>query len=286
MGDLVTTRFLSLMLLKAPPGEVAPPRWDEVWGPPAPRHAGAALKPAPGRQAGSPAIRSLHVHDDRHVLVGHGDWDVNDGSTGLVTFDPVTRTSEVHGTYPTEAFTAFRTIGETTYALFTDPTGFWEPTLPYAMYPVSDTSPGMIDAIHVFDIVEHDGLLWVGGSTHGPQGSGQAAAWWSDDQGASWTKTIPTGIVGDYERIYRLGVVGGRLYALLNWSLWAADNGKFYVWDSASQSWSPSPYPGPDPVSPTPAPPYPVPRGAVTARTSTHWILGTRTGDLYTLPIT
>lgn len=283
----MTTRFLSHMFLKAPPGEVAPPRWNEVWGPPAPRHAGAALKPAPGRQAGLPAIQSLHVYDDRHVLVGHGDWTTNDGPTGLVTFDPVTRTSEVHGTYPTEAFITFRTIGGTTYALFVDPVGYSEPAQPYVTYPVSDTPPGVIDAIHVFDIAEHEGRLWVSGSTHGPQGSGQGAAWWSDDQGATWTKTLLTGVVGDFERVYRIGVIGGRLYAILNgagWS-WSAGNGKFYVWDSASQSWSPSSHPGPDPVSTPPVPPFPRPFGAVTTKTSTHWVMGTTTGDIYTKEI-
>lgn len=273
------------MMLKAPAGEVSPYRWHEVWGQPVPRHAGAALKPGPGREEGSPQIHSLHVHDDRHVLVGYGDPNMNDGPTGLVTFDPVTRTSEVHGTYPTEAFTTFRTIAETTYALFMDPIGFWEPTLPYATYPVSDTPPSMIDAIHVFDIAEHDGRLWVCGSSHGPQGSGQAAAWWSDDQGATWTKTLPTGIVGDYERVHRLAVIGGRLYALLDWGLWSPYNDKFYVWDSASQSWSPSPYPGPDPVSSSPAPPFPLLSEAVTAKTSTHWVMGTTTGDIYTKEI-
>lgn len=269
------------MLAGAPAGVPAPARWDEVWGPPAPRHVGAALKPAPGRQAGSPAITSLHIHDDRHVLVGFGDWDTNDGATPLVTFDPVTGSSEAHGIYGTEGFQTFRTIGGTTYALYVDPVGFWDMTPPYAAYPVPATLPGTVDAIHVFDMVEHDGRLWVGGSTHGPQGSGQAAAWWSADSGATWTKTLPSGVVGDFERTYRLGVVGGRLYAMTGLAGWSRASG-FYMWDG--NAWSPSAYPGPDPVPPAPVPPYPIPVGAVTARTSTHWVLGTAAGDIYTRP--
>lgn len=214
------------------------------------------------------------------MLVGFGDWNANDGSTPLVTFDPVTGSSEVHGVYGTEAFQTFRTIGGVTYALFVDPVGFWETTSPYAAYPAPDMPPGEIDAIHVFDMVEHDGRLWVCGSAHS-SGTGVAAAWYSDDNGQTWTRTTPTDIAGDVERAYRLGITpDGRVAVQLNsapWSEWA----RWYAWTGSG--WESTAYPGPDPYAP-PVPPYPVPSGGVVARTSTRWILGTRTGDIYTLP--
>nr|DAI75558.1 MAG TPA: hypothetical protein [Caudoviricetes sp.] len=271
-----------MMTAGAGPGTPAPPRWFDAWTR-APRHAGAALKPAPGRRAGYPAIQSLHVHDDRHVLVGHGDWTVNDGPTGLVTFDPVTGQSEVHGVYPTEAFAAFRTIDGVTYAPFIDPTGPWYGATPFAVYPPNAVAtPGPLDAIHVFDVAQHAGRLWVCGSTPEPGGSGMAAAWWSLDGGASWTMTVPTGRPGDFERAYRLGVVAGELFAVLNRATWSP-GGEWFRWDG--QAWTPTDYPGPDPVpTETPPPHLPIPPHAVVARTSTHWVVGTTAGDLYTAP--
>ena len=279
----MTTPWVAHMLAGAGPGEPAPARWFEVWGEPAPRHAGSLLKPGDGRAPGSPAIRSLHVHDDRNVLVGFGDWDSNDGSTALTTFDPVTGQSATHGVYPTEAFETFRTVGGLTYALYVDPIGYWEPTRPFATWPPQGQPPGMIDAIHIFDLVEQGGRLWVAGASHGGTGSGVATVWYSDDGGATWTRTTPSGVIGDWERAYRIGVgLDGRVCVLLGsnyWNKW----GEWYTWDGSG--WTPGADPGPDPHQPqTPPPGVLIPPDSVFARTSTHWVMGTSTGDIYVIP--
>lgn len=263
-----------------------PMKWADVWGDPVPKHAGSLLKPADGRNQGSSAISALHVVDDNTVLIGFGDWDANDGSTALTTIDPTTRESSVHGVYSTEAFDTFRTIDGVTYALFVDPTGFWEDTLPYATYPVQDSPVGKINAIHVLDMVKHEDTLWVCGSSHSGTGSGVAAVWYSKDNGATWTRTTPSGNVGDYERAYRIGVgVDGRVVVLLNSTYWdeSGEWGEWYSWNGSA--WELGGNPGPDP-HPLQEPPVgiPIAPNSVFARTSTHWLMGTSTGDIYSIP--
>ena len=278
--------WLNNLVLGATKSYEAPERWMDVWGNPVPKHAGSLLKPADGRNQGSPAISALHVVDDNTVLIGFGDWNVNDGSTALTTIDPTTGVSTVHGVYPTEAFDTFRTIDGITYALFVDPTGFWEDTVPYATYPDQDSPVGKINAIHVFDIVKHEDTLWVCGSTHSGTGSGVAAVWCSKDDGVTWTRTVPTGNVGDFQRAHRLGVgLDGRVVVLLNSTYWdeSGDRGEWYSWNGSA--WEKGGKPGPDP-HPLQEPPVGIPTApsAVFARTSTHWVMGTSTGDIYVIP--
>lgn len=276
----------SMVAVGAGNGLVAPERWVDVWGDPFPKHAGSLLKPADGRRQGLPKISALHVVDDHTVLIGFGDWDTNDGSTALTTIDPTTKESTTHGVYPTEAFETFRTIDGVTYALFVDPTGYWEDTLPYATYPVQDSPVGKINAIHVLDMVKHEDTLWVCGSSHGDNGSGVAAVWYSENNGATWTRTTPSGNVGDYERAYRLGVgADGRVVVLLNSTYWdeSGDWGEWYSWNGTE--WERGGNPGPDP-HPLQEPPVgiPIAPNSVFARTSTHWLMGTSTGDIYVIP--
>ena len=282
----MTTTWMAHMLAGAGPGEPAPTRWFEVWGEPAPRHAGSLLKPGDGRAPGSPAIWSLHVHDDRTVLVGFGDWNSNDGSTALTTIDPTTGESTVHGVYSTEAFETFRTIDGITYALFVDSTGFWEDTLPYTTYPVQDSPVGKINAIHVLDMVKHEDTLWVCGSSHAGNGSGVAAVWYSKDNGATWTRTTPSGNVGDYERAYRIGVgLDGRVVVLLNSTYWDYGGywGEWYTWNGSG--WEKGANPGSEPNLPQEPPVgIPIAPDSVFAQTSTHYLMGTSTGDIYVIP--
>lgn len=282
----MSSSWLSMMVVGAGKSFVAPERWVDVWGDPFPKHAGALLKQADGRKQGSPAISALHVVDDHTVLIGFGDWQSNDGPTALTTIDPTTGESTVHGVYPTEAFETFRTIDGVTYALFVDPTGFWEDTLPYATYPVQDTPVGKINAIHVFDIVKHEDTLWVCGSSHDGNGSAVAAVWYSEDNGATWTRTTPSGKVGDLERASRLGVgLDGRVSVLLNAVHWIEDgnSGEWYSWNGTE--WERGGNPGPDP-HPAQGAPKGIPGAlrAVFARTSTHWLMGTTDGDIYSIP--
>lgn len=276
------TPWNNLNLLGTKTIKTSPTRWLDVWEGPHPTHAGALLKPEKGRSVGSPEIVSLHVHDDEHVLIGYGDWNVNDGSTALVTFNPKTGLSESHGIYPTEAFHTFKTIDGITYALFIDGIGFWEEMQPYATYPKQDITLGKIDAIHIFDIAKYDNKLWVSGSAHDGTGTGVATVWWSEDKGATWIKTTPSGVSGDWERVYRIGVVEEKLYARLNSTSWSSD-GDWYVWNNSS--WEKSTYPGPDPIPSTNRPDFLIPPRSTYTKTNTHWVLGTQYGELYTKEI-
>lgn len=276
----MSTLWHSHMLAGAPAGEVAPPRWDDVWGDPLPAHPGRAWKAVNGRRAGDPRILSLYVHDDRHVLVGHGDWDANDGSTLLVALDPETGTYQTTGPHPAEAFLRFRSTswGES-LALNVDGTGYWEPMVPFATWP--DRPVATLSGLHVFDAVEHDGLLWLSGSALNDRAQGVATTWWTADRGGTWNQVIVTGTPGDLERAHHLRVDdAGRLRVGLN-SITTPQWASWYVWTGTEwepDRWWPSD-PGPLVC------PYPVPPGGVVARTSTHWVLGTVSGDLYTRPI-
>lgn len=283
----MSTNWMNALILGAEKSYEAPSRWVDFWGTPVPKHAGSLLKPEAGRNQGSPAISALHVVDDNTVLIGFGDWTVNDGSTALTTIDPTTGESTVHGVYPTEAFEDFRTIDGITYALFVDPTGYCEDTVPYATYPAQDSPVGKIDAIHVFDMVKHEDTLWVCGSSHDGGGSGVAAVWYSKDNGATWTRTIPSGDVGDYKRAHRVGVgLDGRVVVLLNHPYWdeGEDWGEWYSWNGSE--WERGGKPGPDP-HPLQEAPVGIPTGPnpVFAKTSTHWLMGTSTGDIYVIPV-
>lgn len=270
------TKWNSLLSIPWGPGAVAPDRWRDFWTL-LPPHPGRAHKAGNGRRPGKPTIRDLFVADDAHVFIGHGDMDANDGSTLLVSLDPASGTYTAHGVHNTEELSVFRRAPDgSVWSPYVDPTGFWGPTLPAAVWPAREL--GMIDAIHVFDLLHHDGRIWFAGSTHAPGGSGQAAVWYSGDGGATTVKTLPTGVVGDFERAYRLGVgQDGRVIAALNVNSGGLE---WYAWTGSA--WEPTEAP-PDQPSP-PAPPSPVPPYTASARTSTHWVLGTPAGDIYTRP--
>lgn len=259
------------------PPAVAPDRWRELWTP-LPPHPGRDHKASNGRPTGNPTIRTLFAADDAHVFIGHGDGDANDGSTLMVSLDPASGTYTSHGVHNTEGLTVFRRAPDgSVWAPYIDPTGYWEPTIPAAVWPARALA--MIDAIHVFDVLHHDGRVWYAGSTHAPGGSGQAAVWYSDDGGATATMTLPTGVAGDLERAYHLGVgQDGRVATGLGYRF---DNPNWYAWTGGS--WEATQVPPPPPTPP--APPQPAPPHVSSARTSTHWVLGTSTGDIYTRAI-
>lgn len=270
------TKWNSLLSIPWGPGKVAPDRWRDLWNL-LPPHPGKAHKAGNGRPSGNPAIRSLFAADDAHVFIGHGDGNANDGSTLLVSLDPASGTYTAHGVHNTEELSVFRRAPDgSVWAPYIDPTGYWEPAPPAAVWPAR--ALGMIDAIHVFDLLHHDGRIWYAGSTHAPGGSGQAAVWYSDDGGATHVKTLPTGAAGDYERVYHLGVAhDGRVIAEVNTTSVGLE---WYAWTGLAWEKTQAPPPPPAP----PAPPQPAPPHVSSARTSTHWVLGTAAGDLYTLP--
>lgn len=201
---------------------VAPKRWDDLFKK-LPTHLGKVFKQNnPRRQEGDPRIIKLFVHDDHHVFIGHGDWNINDGPTMLVSLDPHTGEYTDHGLYETESFEKFyRTSWGETLALCTDGTGFWEPMIPFATYPAREV--GKLNSIHIFDAAEHDDKLWVCGSALNAQGQGVASTWWSTDRGLTWKQEVVTGVPGDFQRTHNLEVYDGYLYAdsPSGWSKWS-----------------------------------------------------------------
>jgi hypothetical protein len=92
--------------------------------------------------------------------------------------------------------------------------------------------------------------------------------------------TIPTGVAGDCERAYRLSVdQDGRVIAALN-----VNSGllEWYAWTGSA--WERTATPDTPPVD-SMEPPQPAPPHVSSARTSTHWVLGTASGDIYTRPV-
>ena len=217
------------------------------------------------------------------MFIGYGDSTANDGPTLLVSLDPASGTYTSHGVHNTEELSAFRRAPDgSIWAPYIDPTGYWEPTPPAAVWPARTL--GMIDAIHVYDLLHHDGRIWYAGSTHAPGGSGQAAVWYSDDYGATTVKTLPTGVVGDFERAYHLGVgQDGRVITGLSGVRPAADVGdrEWYAWTGSAWKKTETDTPPVERLTP----PKPTPRHSASARTSTHWVLGTQAGDIYTRPV-
>lgn len=272
-------RWHSLLTAPWGPGTVAPDRWRELWHL-LPPHPGRAHKASNGSPPGNPTIHTLFVADDAHVFIGHGDWNANDGSTLLVSLDPASGTYTSHGVHDTEELSVFRRAPDgSVWSPYIDPTGYWEPTLPAAVWPAREL--GMIDAIHVFDLLHHDGRVWYAGSVRAPDGSVPAAVWYSDDGGATTVKTLPTGVTGDSSRAYRLGVgQDGRVIAALS----AAGSGgwDWYAWTGAA--WERTATPDTPPVERL-TPPQPAPPHFSIARTSTHWVVGTTSGDIYTRPV-
>lgn len=274
-------RWNSVLAAPWGPGRVAPDRWRELWDL-LPPHPGRAHKAGNGRPTGWPGIYNLFVADDAHVFIGHGDGMVNDGSTLLVSLDPASGTYTAHGAHNTEELSVFRRAPDgSVWSPYVDPTGYWESTPPAAVWPTRGL--GTIDAIHVFDLLHHADRIWCAGSTHAPGGLSQAAVWYSDDDGATWTRTTPSGATGNWDRAYRIGVgLDGRVCVLLGsnyWNKW----GEWYTWDGSG--WTPGADPGPDPHQPqTPPPGVLIPPDSVFARTSTHWVMGTSTGDIYVIP--
>lgn len=277
------TSALYTLISGIPKKGIAPKRWKEVWSP-LPKHIGYSLKLETGKKPGTQAIYSLYVYDDSTVFVGFGDAFINDGPTALVSINPNTGKSTYYGIHGTEAFQIFRTIDGKVYAPFVDP--IEESSVPYTTYPPEENTPSPINGIHFFDIIKFDEKLWVSGSERVITSSGKqhsvGVVWWSSDDGVSWNRTTPSGIVGDSERIYRLGVINNRLYSCSN-QIWTTntDSKHFSVWVDGGWSTTTNPGPDPNPINIAPPSDSPNPLTGAYAKTSTHWLVGTIDGDIY-----
>ncbi len=147
------------------------------------------------------------------IYAGFGDYDTNTGPIGIRAFDPVTRTfGDSLLSSPTEAIYQFRQIGGRLYAPDIDPT-----TSSSGGYAVGSASGSAetwqhrapVPAVHVFDIAEYGGSLWLAGAE-----GNNAAVWRSTDNGATWSSSLIVPPSGGFSfvRVYGLGVYGGRLH--------------------------------------------------------------------------
>lgn len=246
--------------------------WEKL-----PPHPGRAIKPAPGRNAGTEVILNLTTFDDEHVFISHGDWQVNDGATMLVSLNPKTGEYTNHGVHDTEAFGTTRILNGRLYLPYIDPTGYWEPSYPFAVYPPFDHEMSKTTGLHFFDVAEVDGTLFVTGSAF-RDGVSYAAVNVSSDQGRTWTLEYPTPVSDDSPEVrsYQIEAVDGTVYA------------------KALPEWykrlGPDQWELDETFEPPPDPRQQYTGGIVwktfqpVAKTSTHWVTGDRLGEIYIKP--
>lgn len=261
--------------IPAPPEP--PANWDELWTQ-ASHMPGHDSKPNMGRQQGSKKITRLYEHTPDQIFIGYGDWDINDGATDLVSYNPSTDVYTIHETaVPTEAFEEFRSFDGILYAPFIDSTGYWELTEPYTTVPKQDV--GSSNWVHVFDVNKHNGLLWVFGSTHYQKEdstwSGIATASFSKDRGLTWEHTFPGNHVGSYARATSSGVDP-------NGSLWCKVYDFKYTWRNSQ--WVQVGY-MPD-KSYNVYPEFNIPPKTTSIiKGTTHWVAGDIHGNIFTKEI-
>ena len=139
---------------------------------------------------------------------GHGDYGSNTGPIDIISYDPREDRFAVEFTAPDETISRFRVIDGKLHSPGTDPKGPWDLGNVYRQTTDGswETVRTVPDAVHMFDVVEHDGALWVSGPYR------------STDAGQTWTKidvgreyvlnflTIKGELfgVGDAEHVYRL----------------------------------------------------------------------------------
>lgn len=156
--------------------------WQEFWSE-LPRMIGFDTKSGRGYDH----ISALTTLDDEHVFIGYGDWNNNDGPTDLVSLNPKTQQYTVHEkSVPSESLGSIKVIDDRVYALYTDPTGFWNDTEPFTTYPKLPYPIGKAVWVHVFDIIKHNNALWVFGSSIAND-QFPASASSSIDGGKTWT---------------------------------------------------------------------------------------------------
>lgn len=229
-------------------------------------------KPYGNRNQGSKKIHSLYTFKDDQVFIGFGDADLNDGNTDLVSVNPATGVYTTHEkATPTEAFKRFKSYNNILYALYIDPVGYWEATKPFSTVP-NQVGIGTGSWVHCFDMTYHNNRLWVFGSSL-IDNKGYATATWSEDAGKTWNQTIVLNESGDFHRATNCGINNG--------TLWCVVLRFVYEWNPATSKWVKTT----EYIQPADRnlPPGNYPESITcTAETSTHWVIGTYLGDIYT----
>ena len=167
-------------------------------------------------------VWDMQLYNDK-IYLGHGDSAANSGNTPIWSLDPKTSQFTNEFLTTTEQVDEFFPIGNELYTLDHDPTGVNHGNL----YCTDGTAKGggewcvkknIHGAVHQYSLAQHDGALYVGGSS----GTGGSSVWRSADNGP-WSGVlsgeIKTIIAGKEfsawgGRVEMLLPVKGELYAI------------------------------------------------------------------------
>lgn len=213
--------------------------WSELWER-VPTMPGFLSKPDLGKNQGRNLINNLFVYDDEHVFINYGDMILNNGPTDLISLNPKTKEYTIHeSNVPTEALNSTFKIGDTLYFPLSDPTGYWEETVPYITWP-EKLETGLGNWTHVTSVISHEDKLWVFGAMLGDHNGAtieKASSSWSDDGGVTWNHyTFPVLSHEPYNEIIKSAIdedsgdlyisSAGFTYYKLNQGLWEVS--KYY----------------------------------------------------------
>ena len=168
----------------------------------------------------------LEIYDNK-LFVSGGDYDKSTGPVPIFYYDLKNNQWIDSGTVPDEQIERFYTFGDTLTAAGADPTGGWELGNYYTFNGNTwDIHRVVPDAIHMHDMVEFDGKLFVG--TGVPAGESPICV--SEDGGITFTKVAlyrenqlldtavapnEQGTIPPYQlRVYDFMVLEDNLYAL------------------------------------------------------------------------
>ena len=164
-------------------------------------------------------IHGLRDFDGR-MFIEYGDWNANTGPIKLLCWDPATSTFVEEHELATEQV-RYRVIGTSLWALCMDPRGSNPPS--YARRSAGSTTwtevALPVEPVHVLDVAELNGVLYLATQTDDPgSASFDATIWASSDNGATWTDikrfasiNTPPNTSG-IARAWMLLVRGGFLY--------------------------------------------------------------------------
>lgn len=171
----------------------------------------------------SRAIVQLQPYRDR-IFLGYGEWDVGLDVCDLLAWNTTTEAFEtVAAGIATDAFWSLRAVGDSLWALATDPAVGTDPdAVVVVRNTVTVLASARVAPWHLFDVRSWAGALYLAGANRAGTES-RAAVWRSTDGGTSWTLVLD---VADVARVYGLFALGERLYAAGSAGAgWSTDDG-------------------------------------------------------------